>query len=204
MAYRDFTLEDIEMQFGIKNRNDALFTGDAIAPQTPSAELLRDLAEARELPIRSEKAKSELIVVPILLELRKLTNKFFTIYSGDTLLADKERGLVGECDFLLAKDTGSFSINVPLLSVVEAKKSDIEAGIPQCGAQLIGARVFNEQRRQKLPALYGCVTTADNWKFLKLQDQIITVDKDTYYLRELDVILGIFQHIISFYQRVIS
>ncbi len=204
MAYRDFTLEDIEMQFGIKNRNDTLFADDVITPQTPSSELLRDLAEARELPVRSEKAKSELIVVPILLELRKLTNKFFTIYSGDTLSADKERGLVGECDFLLAKDTGSFSINVPLLSVVEAKKSDIEAGIPQCGAQLIGARVFNEQRGQKLPALYGCVTTADDWKFLKLQDQVITVDKDTYYLRELDVILGIFQHIIGFYQNALK
>lgn len=204
MAYRDFTLEDIEMQFGIKNRNDALFAENTIKPQAPSAELLRDLAEARELPIRSEKAKSELIVVPILLELRKLTNKFFTIYSGDTLSADKELGLVGECDFLLAKDTGSFSINVPLLSVVEAKKSDIEAGIPQCSAQLIGARVFNEQRGQKLPALYGCVTTADDWKFLKLQDQIITVDKDTYYLRELDVILGIFHHIISFYRQELT
>ena len=204
MAYRDFTLEDIEMQFGIKNRTDSLFSKDPILPKSPSTELMRDLEEARELPVRSEKAKSELIVVPILLELRKLTNKFFTIYSGDTLSADKERGLVGECDFLLAKDTGSFSINVPLISVVEAKKSDIEAGIPQCSAQLVGARVFNEQRGQSLPTLYGCVTTADDWKFLKLHDQTITVDKETYYLRELNVILGIFHHIIDFYQQTLA
>ena len=204
MAYRDFTLEDIEIKFGINNRNDALFVGESIQPLAPSATLVRDLEEARELPVRSEKAKSELIVVPILLELRKLTNKFFTIYSGDTLSADKEQGLVGECDFLLAKDTGSFSINVPLISVVEAKKSDIEAGIPQCSAQLVGARVFNEQRGQTLPVLYGCVTTADDWKLLKLQDQTITVDKNTYYLRELDVILGIFHHIISFYQQALG
>ena len=204
MAYRDFTLEDIELQFGIRNRTDSLFADNEITPQAPSANLVRDLEEARELPIRSEKAKSELIVVPILLELRKLTGKFFTIYSGDTLSADKERGLIGECDFLLAKDTGSFSINVPLLSVVEAKKSDIEAGIPQCSAQLVGARVFNEQRGQALPVLYGCVTTADDWKFLKLQDQVIVVDRDIYYLRELDTILGIFHHIIDRYRELFN
>lgn len=204
MAYRDFTLEDIELQFGIKNQTASLFAHESIEKVSPSAQLLSDLAEARELPVRSEKAKSELIVVPILLELRKLSNKFFTIYSGDTLAADKERGLTGECDFLLAKDTGSFSINVPLITVVEAKKSDIEAGIPQCSAQLVGARLFNEQRGRSLSELYGCVTTADDWKFLKLQDQTITVDKDIYYLRELDVILGIFNRIISFYKQMLS
>lgn len=204
MAYRDFTLEDIELQFGIKNQTASLFADESIEKVSPSAQLLSDLAEARELPVRSEKAKSELIVVPILLELRKLTNKFFTIYSGDTLAADKERGLTGECDFLLAKDTGSFSINVPLITVVEAKKSDIEAGIPQCSAQLVGARLFNEQRGRSLSELYGCVTTADDWKFLKLKDQTIIVDKDTYYLRELDVILGIFNHIVSFYQQELA
>ena len=203
MAYRDFTLEDLELQFGINNRTSLLFAKGDIQAVPPSAALVSDLAEARELPVRSEKAKSELVVMPILLELRKLTNKFFTIYSGDTLSADKERGLVGECDFLLAKDTGSFSINVPLISVVEAKKSDIEAGVPQCSAQMVGARVFNEQRGQTLPILYGCVTTADDWKFLKLEGQTITVDQDTYYLRELDVILGIFQHILRFYQAVL-
>ena len=75
-----------------------------------------------------------MIVVPILLELRDLTSRFFTIYSGDNLNADEEAGLRGECDFILTKNTGTFDINYPILSVVEAKKNDIEIGIPQCAA----------------------------------------------------------------------
>ena len=78
MAYKDFTLEDIELQFGIKNRTASLFAEESIKALTPSTELINDLAEARELPVRSEKAKSELIVVPILLELRKSTNNHYS------------------------------------------------------------------------------------------------------------------------------
>ena len=120
MSYRDFTLGEIEKTFGIKNRRTKVL--NSFEAVTPSETLANELKEVEELPVRSEKAKSEWIVVPILKELRKRNNKFFTIYSGDYLNVDEETGLKGECDFILAKDIGTFDINYPIIQIVEAKK----------------------------------------------------------------------------------
>ncbi len=200
MAYGDFSFEDIEQKFGIKNKVKRLF--DDFQPIMPSERLIEALEMANELPVRSEKAKSETIVFPVLIELRKLNNKFFTIYSGDNLNVDEAQGLRGECDFILSKDIGSFSINFPILQIVEAKKNDIELGIPQCAAQLIGAKIFNERKGVFLDSIYGCVTTGNEWIFLKLETDIL-IDTRIYYLNEIQEILAVFQHIIDYY-KVIS
>ena len=197
MAFSDFSLEDLESKFGIKNYTAKLF--DNIESLEPSQNLKEDLQLAAELPLRSEKAKSEAIVFPILVEVRNRNNKFFTIYSGDILNADESRGLKGECDFILAKDVHSFSINYPIIQIVEAKKNDIDLGVPQCAAQLLGAKIFNEKKGVQLEKIYGCVTTGDEWLFMKLENDL-TVDEQKYYLVEINKLLGIFQQIIDFYK----
>ena len=169
-------------------------------PLPISADLQKALARARELPIRTEKARSEWIVAPILLELRDLTNSFFTIYSGDNLNADEGAGLWGECDFILTKNTGTFDINYPILSVVEAKKNNIEIGIPQCAAQLVGAKIFNQKKGVIISTLYGCVTTGDDWVFMRLADNELVIDTRKYYLVEIGELLALFVDIIDQYK----
>ncbi len=201
MAYSDFTLDDLETQFGIVNRVKNLF---ADLPLLPTSDWLQDtLKMTSGLPARSEKAKSEMIVFPILAELRQRNQQFFTIYSGDNLNADEEKGLKGECDFILAKDTGSFTLNWPIMSVVEAKKNDVDLGIAQCGAQLLGARKFNQNKGHELPYLYGCVTTGDDWLFLKLEGDVLLIDAKKYYLVEIGELLAIFQHIMDGYRKML-
>lgn len=195
MAYTDFTLELIEQKFNVKNQQRALFT--PLPPLPVSSDLQKALDRARSLPIRTEKARSEWIVAPILLELRQLTDRFFTIYSGDNLNADDEAGLRGECDFILTKDTGTFDIQYPILCVVEAKKNDIEIGVPQCAAQLVGARLFNQKKGVTPPALYGCVTTGDDWVFMRLTDNELTIDTRKYYLVEIGELLALFVKLID-------
>ena len=197
MAYTDFTLEKLELQFGIKNQITPLFPQHSSIE--PSHKLKESLELAKELPIRSEKAKSESIIFPILVELRQINHKFFTIYSGDNLNADEEKGLKGECDFILTKDTHSFNINCPIIHIVEAKKNDLEIGVPQCAAQLLGAKLFNEKRNVMLDVIYGCVTTGDEWLFMKLEHDLF-IDTRKYYLNEINELLGIFQEIIDYYQ----
>jgi len=197
MDYSDFTLNIIREKLGIENRRTPILT-DFKALQ-PSDNLIKELNEVEELPIRSEKAKSEWIVVPILKELRNRNNKFFTIYSGDTLLADEEKGLKGECDFILAKDIGTFDINYPIIQIVEAKKNDVEIGVPQCAAQLIGAKIYNNKKRVDLDVIYGCVTTGNEWLFMLLENDCIKINTKLYYLNEIDNVLGIFQQIIDYY-----
>lgn len=106
--------------------------------------------------------------------------------------------LNGECDFILTKDVGSISINYPIMQIVEAKKNDMDIGLPQCAAQLIGAKRFNEKKGVRLDKLYGCVTTGDQWLFLCLANNLITVSPTSYYLNQLGEILGAFQEIIDY------
>ena len=200
MAYSDFTLDRLQEEFGIQNQRHPLFP--VVEPITPSDWLAEELRVALEMPVRSEKARSEYVVVPILKELRRLNNKFFTVHSGEFLVADPARGLNGECDFMLAKDVNSFNLNYPIIHIVEAKRNDLEIGVPQCAAQLLGAKMFNERKGVLIPKLYGCVTTANEWLFMEFEDQIL-IDTRIYYLNEIDSILGILQQVINYYKAVL-
>ena len=51
------------------------------------------------LAVNTEKSKSEIIIAPILLELRKLADRPISIFSGVAFNVDKEKGLTGTCDF---------------------------------------------------------------------------------------------------------
>lgn len=194
MAYTDFSLHALETSFGIRSQRKRLF--ETVTPVESISEWLAyTLKTAEEIPVKSEKAKSEMIVMPILIELRKNNDKFFTIYSGDSLNIDDR--LKGECDFILSKDTGSFEVNYPIIQVVEAKKNDLEIGIPQCAAQMVGAKKYNESRgNNPLSTIYGCVTTGDDWVFMRLTDSI-EIDTKKYYLGNLAELLGVFQQILD-------
>jgi hypothetical protein len=200
MPYSKFTLDLIEKRFGIQNQVSLLF--EKTPKVEPSDWLKNSLQTAKELPVRSEKAKSETIVFPILVEMRNRNEKFFTIYSGDSLNADSLQELEGECDFILAKDTGTFNISVPIFQLLEAKKNDVEIGVPQCAAQMIGAKIFNENKGVYLEKIYGCVTTGKEWLFMKLEDKLY-IDKRTYSLENIEELLGVFQVIIDYYKGTI-
>ena len=155
------------------------------------------------MPLKSEKAISEWIVVPILKELRRQNDKFFMVYSGDTLVGDKEAGLQGECDFILSKDNKSYEISAPVFHIVEAKRNDLDAGIKQCSAQLVGARKYNEKKGATIEKLYGCSTTGDVWQFIEYSDKLYIDDKK-YYLGEIAGLLGVFQTIIDYYKKTLK
>jgi len=194
MAYTDFTIEDLETKFGIENRMEYLF--QKFEPLQPSDWLKTTLENVSKLQVRTEKAKSETIVFPILLEMRMRNEDFITFYSGENLEADKVNGLNGECDFIISKDVKSFNINCPILQIVEAKKHDIELGIPQCAAQMLGAKLYNEKHNKKTEYIYGCVTTGNDWLFMRLGENLI-IDIKKYYLIQLGELLAIFQYIID-------
>ncbi len=202
MAYSDFSLRTLRLQFGVENKVEDLFPNTT--PVQPSALLKESLEIAKRIPIKSEKSRSELIVMPILIDAMRRSDYFFTIYSGDTLVADKEVGLTGECDFILAQNTNSFDVNTPILTLVEAKKNDIEAGIPQCAAQMLGANIYNKEAGIELEEIYGCVTTGTEWRFLRLKNNSISIDDAEYFIVELEKLLGVFQFIMNKYKETLN
>ncbi len=195
MSYSDFTLQLIEANFGVKSTPGPLF-GDATPASVPG--WLRDqLERGLETPLVSEKARSELIVMPVLQACRELSHKTISIYSGTRMDASPEQGLVGECDFLLARAPSIPELRAPLIAVVEAKKNDVEAGLGQCVAEMIGARLLNERTGSASGALYGCVTTGEVWQFITLEGSVAVIDRKRYYLVEIAEILGVFQAILG-------
>jgi hypothetical protein len=198
MAYTSFTLERLKKDFGIINRNLSLF--ESVEPIEASSWLRETLETSQLLPKRSEKARSEWYVAPILMEMKKRNSDFLTIHSGDHLNADVEAGLNGECDFIIGRNTHSFTIDAPLFAVVEAKRQDFDSGIAQCAAQMLGARIFNEKEGHPIAIVYGAVTTADDWLFLKLEDNILIIDNELYPYKNLSTVLGILQKIVDLYQ----
>jgi len=207
MAYSDFTLVEVVEKFTLTLLNSQLFEDLlAIAPSAWLNETL-DLGLDFGLKSGSEKARSEFIVAPILLEMERINNQKynqgfnqkFAIYSGKNLDADKERGLIGECDFILSKGAISYTVQTPIFALVEAKKNDVESGLGQCIAQMFGAQIFNLNHEEQINTIYGCVTTGERWQFLKLVERTIIIDSDRYYINEIVKIIGCLQRILDFY-----
>ena len=199
MSYQKFTsLKSAVTKFSLDVRYEPLF--DAIKPLPPSTRLQEDLAEAELLPTRNEKAKSEYIVVPVLKEMWRNANRSVVVFSGAKLTVDAAQGLDGYCDFIIAKSPFRSEIQAPLLCVVEAKKEDLESGLGQCTAEMVAARIFNERDGAPLPAIYGCVTTALEWLFLRLEGTTLTIDTHRYSLTNVPELLGALQTVIDFYK----
>lgn len=188
MCYSEFSLELVERRFGLTTREGDLFPNLA-AVAVPS--WLPDmLSRGTRLALISEKARSEFIVAPILLAAREISGDKLAIFSGQRLDVDPEFGLVGECDFILAVSPAVPPLHAPIVMVVEAKKNDIELGLGQCAAQMVAALKFNTaDGREEYPS-FGCVTSGENWQFLRLIDNGLVLHQRRYYLDNVGLILG--------------
>jgi len=195
MSYTDFTLETVDKLLGVAPQPADLFPG--LVSITVPGWLTEVLAKGMQLTLLSEKARSEFIVVPILLASRELSHNAIAIYSGQRLDVNPEKGLVGECDFILARTPPVPLLRAPLVTIVEAKKNDIEGGLGQCVAQMVGARMFNENAGKPGAHVFGCVTTGEAWQFLRLEPAAVSIDRARYYIDNVGAILAVLQAIIS-------
>jgi len=199
MAYSDFTLRSVKKQFQLSEKRTVLF--DKLQPVTCSAWLEQTLSMGQELALTtsSEKARSEFIVAPILLELRQRNPHDIGIYSGELLDVDKEQGLNGECDFIITQGEQIYALQAPVLMLVEAKKNDLAGGFGQCVAQMVGARLFNQGEGHDMETIFGCVTTGTEWQFLKLTQNTIFIDSKVISLEHVGLILAMLQQMVDFY-----
>jgi hypothetical protein len=199
MSYSQFTnLEMIETNFGITIADKVgIF---ANLPEAEYSELLSQTLQENislALAINTEKARSELIVTPILVELRKQFQYQISFFSGKEFNVDLEKGLTGFCDFLISRSPEQLLIKAPVIALVEAKNDNIQAGLPQCMAEMIAAQIFNDRRNNNISVIYGGVTTGTNWKFLRLSNQIMEVDLNDYFIDNISKIIGILKYLIN-------
>jgi hypothetical protein len=197
MSYSSFSIEEVEIKFNL-NINPAIFLPE-VTLISPSSGLAQSLERGLKLVKRSvsEKAKSEFIIAPLLLELESLLIDKISLFSGDDFTVDRELGLNGICDFLISRFPAQLIIKAPVIAIVEAKKGVLKDGWGQCIAELVAAQKFNHSRGQNIPVIYGIVTSGILWQFMKLEDRTVTVEPDEYPLLPIDRILGILHWLVE-------
>ena len=196
MGYANFKrLVQVATKFDLEVERATLFS-DA-TPIIPSKWLIQTLELANSLPMSNGKAKSERMIAPILMEVYQNHKHKLTLFSGEELNIDPKNDLNGACDFFFSAKANAYLLEAPIVSLTEAKDEDMDYGIAQCTAQMIGAQQFNAKKELAIPIIWGCATTAGEWKFLKLVDKQLYVDLHTYYVVKLDELLGAFHTIFS-------
>jgi hypothetical protein len=196
MAYRDFTLQKLKTDLGLQvDEEPDLF---ASVEPVDSSDLLNTILQETvrlAIAINTEKARSEMIISPVLLEVRRQTQKPISLFSGTEFNVDAEKGLVGYCDYILSRSPSQLILNAPIVLITEAKNENIKSGLGQCIAAMVAAQYFNQQAQEQIDTLYGVITTGEIWKFVKLVGTIVSIDLTDYYiLPDLRKILGIFRH----------
>jgi len=94
MPYSQFTFSKVKEQFDLTIAEGIRFFPDCIAPIAPSPKLLAILEDIPwAIAVDTEKARSEVIINPILLELRRIFNRQISVFSGEEFSVDPAIGL---------------------------------------------------------------------------------------------------------------
>lgn len=192
MSYSPFkSLASVKEAFGLVTKEGIRFL-PALDPIEPSDTLKNflDYSLPVALATGSEKARSELIISPVLMEVRQILQQRMSFFSGEEFTVDESVGLNGTCDFLLSRSIELIDIEAPVFILVEAKKADIKSGLGQCAAEMVAAQRFNLSKNQPIPTIYGCVSNGTQWPFMQLQEKVLTVDLNDYPLPPVAQILA--------------
>ena len=197
MAFSDFTFPQVQQDLGL-----ALDEADLFSP-VPAMPLREDFVATVTdgaiiaLAVNTEKAKSEFIIAPVLIEVRRLCSGAVGLFSGVALDVDPAKGLNGVCDFLLTKPARQFILSAPVVTVVEAKNDNLRNGLGQCIATTYAATLYNQRAGSPVTAVCGVVTTGSAWKFLRVEGTTVTIDLKEYYIDNLGKLLGVLTSIVQ-------
>jgi hypothetical protein len=192
MPYSKFTLSRAVEDFELTVREESnLFAG--IQPLAPTPLLSEILAEnvPWAVAVGTEKARSEGIINPVLLEVKRQLGGQVGVFSGEEFNVDIAADLNGFCDFLVSRSSEQLYVKAPVLMLVEAKKEDLKPALGQCLAEMVAAQRFNANKNQAVDTIYGVVTSGTVWRFLQLTDKVVSIDLTDYPLLPVNNVLGV-------------
>lgn len=182
MPYANFkTIDDIKNKFDVR-----ILSRDSLFPDAGERERIRVGARLSEslkenvplaLNINTEKARSELIIAPVLLEVRRLSEKQVSFFSGVEFDVehplDGGENLSGVIDYFIKSSNH--------ILVVDAKKGDLEQGFNQLAVELIAMDKYDDGPWK---VLHGAVTSGDFWRFGRLdrEEKLLRKDMNGYVL----------------------
>ncbi len=196
MAYSNFTLSDITKKFNVTlSETSDLFVDVPEIPIRPEFQAQFNTTLPLALATSTEKARSEFIIAPVLVELWLLQDRKIGLLSGVEFNIDEAKGLVGVCDYIITLSPEQMFVKAPVLMLVEAKNEDLKRGYGQCIAEMIAAQTFNAREGSESKQIYGVVTIGELWRFLVLEGTTARIDSRSYHIDRLPKIMGILLHL---------
>lgn len=197
---RTITFQDLRDRFGIQVETEPFLP--QITPLALLSWLIKCLSVNKLSPslAKYEKAVSEMLIAPMLSAVKEYNADKISLFSGEPLTMTGE--LSGVCDFIIAANPKAYLPEPPIMVLVEAKKQDLYGGIPQCIAEMLTAWSVNNRAGIHYEAIFGYVTTGNEWLFLKLSGNRAIADPAIFYYPELNRVLGVFQWIIDQFSTV--
>ncbi len=199
MSYSDIKLKQIKTEFNLDIvEQPGLFA--KLTPVSLSEHFANILKENIPLAIaiNTEKARSELLIANVLLEIRKQFERKISFFSGIEFNIDKEKNLNGYCDFIISLSPQQLFLQTPVIALVEAKNENIMNGLGQCMAEIFAAQLYNQAENNQVEHIYGAVTSGIYWKFMRLTACTVSLDLNDYSLEhQPDKIIGILSAMIK-------
>ncbi|MCT7953233.1 hypothetical protein NG798_25885 [Ancylothrix sp. C2] len=192
MPYNQFTLSKAVDDFQL-----TIVEGERFLPEIPAitpSSLLEDTLKETVpwvIAVGTEKARSEGIINPVLLEVKRQLNGAISIFSGEEFNVQPEVDLTGDVDFLISRSPEQLYIKAPAVVLVEASNENLNAGLGKCLVKMVAAQRFNQREQQAQATIYGTVTSGTVWRFLKLEKRTVTIDLTDYPLLPVEQNLGI-------------
>ena len=198
MAYNKFTLKGVLQKFSLSmtEKKDLFAAAQPVAPSQILQTLLSEYTDVAT-STNTEKARSELLISPILMDVRRHLDNRISLFSGIKFDVDKAQGLNGYCDFLISQSPGQQFVVAPVVAIAEAKNDNPLNGFGQCIAEMVAAQIFNEREGTPRKVIYGVATTGVAWRFLQLEGQRLTIDQPDIYITDLEKILGVLVYLVS-------
>ena len=211
MPYSNFTFSTVKKMFELSTVKNSF----AILNQTDNdrvesiEEVLVDDAKIENLlktidynlplatAISTKKARSELSIVPVLLTVRKLLNDKISLFSGVEFNVNEKLQLNGICDYIISKSSEQYCVEVPVLTIAEAKEADLNLGMGKVIAEMVAFQQFNRESNLGIKNIYGCVSNGTHWRFLRLEDRNLHIDNRDRYLYPIEDLVETFRSILS-------
>lgn len=150
MLYGDFkTIPQGKEKFGLTRQEGVRFFPE-LTPIAPSPMLSAFLEQSLPIAIAtgSEKAGLELIITPVLLEVRHILHQQLGLFFGEAFDVDASLGFNGIFDFIFSKSPTLLKIEAPVAVIIEAKGAALKTGMGQCIAAMLVSQLFNQGKQQ--------------------------------------------------------
>jgi len=182
--YKDYKVFELEKIFEIKiQNNENLFSN--FKPSGNDYSYLQDDVKKMSSRLRlskfdNEATRGSLLVSHILWEAGKVYN--LGVFFEPAVIIKQEDApnlphqLNGKYDGALSLNEIDFAS--PIISVVEVKKSNLSDGLGQCIAEM-----YATLKQFKQDKVYGIITDGEVWEFLLLENSILSVDENNYYIK---------------------